>query len=187
MSFQLPILKNFETTNMLGSPFYKLANDERDRMLMNPVRKSAPNSFKQATGEYEMDGQDYSEHYFPSQGMPREVYSSYEYLNKVMAARQPAFNDDDAINNDGLDPLTLAQMKKEPQKGKDELFDEYGDKTTDFVNLVKRSRRQTENERQLYLTPEERRDDKPSVKENRQELLKMVLENIPEALDSAGK
>lgn len=177
MSFELPLLKNFETTAMLGFPFQQQGRAEATQGLMTRLSQPIANSFRQETVTAEFDGVDYDEHYYPLRGVPRNVYGSYEFLNTHLKARLPSLDNDNALENDGIDPLTLAQLKKEPQMGKDELFDEYGDKGTDFVNLIKRSRASVEKERQLYLTPEERKDERPSKKE-KGELLSDILSNL---------
>ena len=85
--------------------------------------------------------------------------AAYDYLTQFEkrhgSGLQRDFDDDDFLNNDILDPVKLANMKKEPQRGKDELFDEYGGKTTDFVGLVQRSIQAAEKEENLYLSPSE--------------------------------
>ena len=163
MSFLVPILSDsFDTLSQLGGDFRREARNERGVGLIDPLTHQPKNSFDQQSASLTESGvQDFNE-FRLGQNFSRPnryIEKAYDFIGDFEkmhgSGLERDFNDSDALNNDVIDNTKLANMKREPQRGPDEIFDEYGRKTEDFVGVIQSGIKQLEAERNLYLTATE--------------------------------
>ena len=152
--------ETFNTLEQLGGDFQREARREQGVGLIKPLVKSLNNPFNQKTiplvesGVQDWDEFNLGNNYGTSD---RYVEKAYDYIARFEQGHSGGglerdFNDSDALNNDILDPTKMAQLKKEPQRGPHEIFDEYGRKTTDYVGLVQKGIASYDAEHNLYKT-----------------------------------
>ena len=161
MSLEVPILSNdFELISTLGREFRNMQTEETNRELIEPIIKSsAPNRFNITTNvrstpdkntifSNNFDNRD--DQMFSNKESMDFIIETLDSAKQIRNGQLVSMTDED---NNNLDPRLLLEAKREANLNPDDLFDEFGSKSTDFVNTVKRSNTEYLMERNLFAQP----------------------------------
>ena len=170
MSVTLPLIySNDDLIHSLGRPYQMVADSEGDRGFINPVMR-VPNGKSVHYVDMRQPKNNPNNHtteaylHMPFDTNPEAPTASqvqgYDYLQSAVDSfGKPSYYDIsvEPFVDVGIDPRLLTAMKREGETSPDDIFDEFGQKTTNFVNLIKRGNQAAERERTLYMTPVERK------------------------------
>lgn len=164
MSLELPILTSeYEMITSLGSEFKNYQETQRDRGLLYPdIRDKDIDRENIITRQYygiTPNKKDlFGNNYDPAEDENITVDESMDYIVKTIEGSKnisklklmAETNED--VN---LDPRLILKLKMESLDNPNDIYDEFGQKATDFVNLVRLSNKEYLYENNLFAQPQD--------------------------------